>query len=71
MKQTEQMKKAKQLKITQIRSGIGCPTKQKLVLKGLRLGKLNRCVIRPNTPEIWGMVNKISHMLQVEAIYQS
>jgi large subunit ribosomal protein L30 len=59
------MKQAKQIKITLRKSGIGHPMKHKLVLKGLGLGKLNRSVVRPNTPEIWGMINKVSHLVEV------
>ncbi len=65
MKLSEDMKQAKQIKITQVRSGIGRPMKHKLVLKGLGLGKLNRSVVRLNTPEIWGMINKVSHLVEV------
>jgi large subunit ribosomal protein L30 len=65
MKSSAEIKQSKQIKITQLRSGIGCPMKHKLVLKGLGLGKLNRTVLRPNTPQIWGMVHKVSHLVEV------
>jgi large subunit ribosomal protein L30 len=65
MKLSAEMKQSQQIKITQRRSGIGCPKKHKLVLKGLGLGKLNRTVLRPNTPQIWGMINKISYLVEV------
>ncbi len=56
----------KKIKITLIKSGIARPGKHKVVLAGLGLRKLNHSVIRPDTPEIRGMVNKISHLLKVE-----
>lgn len=61
-------KKAKQLKITLVKSGIGRPEKQKNTLIGLGLTKVNRTVIREDTPSIRGMANKVSHMVTVEAI---
>jgi large subunit ribosomal protein L30 len=57
---------AKKIKITLVKSGIARPGKHKAVLAGLGLRKLNKSVVRPDTPEIRGMVNKVSHLVQVE-----
>ena len=57
---------AKKIKITLVKSVIARPGKHKAVLAGLGLRKLNRSVVRPDTPEIRGMVNKVSHLVQVE-----
>lgn len=57
---------AKQLKIKQIRSYIGRPEKQRLMLKGLGLGKMNKTVVLQDTPEIRGMVKKLSHLVTME-----
>lgn len=59
---------AKQLKITLVKSGIARPGKHKVVLIGLGLKKLNKSVIREDTPQIRGMINKISHLVQVEEV---
>ncbi len=59
---------AKQLKITLVKSGIARPGKHKVVLIGLGLKKLNKSVIRQDTPEIRGMINKVSHLIQVEEV---
>lgn len=56
------------LKIKLVRSIIGRPWTQREVVKGLGLRKLNSEVIREDRPEIRGMINKISHLLKVEAI---
>lgn len=56
----------KTLKITQVRSQIGCQKKQKLVIAGLGLGRIGRTVTRPDDPCIRGMVAKVSHLVQVE-----
>ncbi len=57
---------SKQLKIRQIRSYIGRPEKQRLILKGLGLGKINKTVVLQDTPEIRGMVKKLSHLVTME-----
>lgn len=57
----------KKIKITLMKSPIARPGKHKVVLTGLGLRKLNHSVIRLDTPEIRGMVNKISHLIRVEA----
>ncbi len=57
---------AKQLKIKQIKSYIGRPEKQRLMLKGLGLGKMNKTVVLQDTPEIRGMVKKLSHLVTME-----
>lgn len=58
---------AKKIKITLVRSGIARPGKHKAVLAGLGLRKLNATVVRPDTPEIRGMIDKVSHLVQVES----
>ena len=57
---------SKQLKIKQVRSYIGRPEKQREILKGLGLGKINKTVVLKDTPEIRGMVNKLSHLVTME-----
>ena len=57
--------KTPMLRIKQVRSGIGCSPKQRLVLKGLGFRKLNQIVLRPDTPEIRGMIAKIPHLVKV------
>lgn len=54
------------LKITLVRSPIGRPEKQRKVLNGLGLKKMNKSVFLVDTAEIRGMVRKISHLVSVE-----
>lgn len=58
----------KKLRITQIRSRIGRPQRQKLTLDALGLRKMHQVVEHNDTPQIRGMVNKIGHLLSVEEI---
>jgi large subunit ribosomal protein L30 len=55
------------VRITLVRSLVGYPGSQRLVARGLGLRKLQSHVVRPASPEILGMVRKISHVLKVEA----
>ena len=54
------------LRIKLVRSLIGYPRPQHLAARGLGLRKLNSEVVRRESPEILGLINKISHVLKVE-----
>ncbi len=58
----------KQLKIKLVRSVIGRPQKQREVVKGLGLRKINSEVIREDRPETRGMIRKIPHLIKVEEL---
>ena len=53
------------IKIKLVRSPICTPEKQKRVVKGLGLRKLNQIVERPDSAEFRGMVKKVPHLLEV------
>jgi len=57
---------AAELKVTLKKSGIGRKAYFTRVLKGLGLTKLHQTVVLKDTPEIRGMINKVSHMVLVE-----
>jgi len=54
------------VRITQIKSAIGSTRKIRATLIGLGLTKLNKSVVRNNTPEISGMIRKVHHLIRVE-----
>lgn len=56
------------LKITQVRSIIDCPERQKLTIKALGLGRPNWEKIHTDSPQIRGMIEKIKHLVKVEEI---
>ena len=56
---------AETIKIKLVRSPICAPEKQKRVVKGLGLRKLNQVVERPDSPVFRGMVKKVPHLLTV------
>ena len=60
------MAKNKTIKITQIKSSIGYKKKAKKTLAALGLKKLNHTVVKSDTIQIRGMINKIYYLLKVE-----
>ena len=51
--------------VKQIRSPIRRPDVQRKILKGLGLNKMNKISELNDTPSIRGMINKITHLVQV------
>ena len=54
--------------ITQVKSIIDRPRKQKDTVKALGLRRINHTVEKEATPQIIGMVNKVSHLITVEGL---
>jgi large subunit ribosomal protein L30 len=54
------------IKITQIKSSIDRPQRQKDTIKALGIRKMNQTVIHDATPQILGMVAKVQHLVKVE-----
>jgi len=58
--------KAKIIKVTLVKSPIGCSRYQKEVLKGLGLRRLHKTVELNNTASVRGMINKVIHLVHYE-----
>lgn len=56
------------LKITQVKSTIDRIENQKRTMEALGLGKINRSVIKNDTPQIRGMITKVAHLVTVEEV---
>ena len=56
------------IKITQIKSGIDRPERQKVTLKALGLKKLHASKEVEATPQILGMVRTVEHLVKVEEV---
>jgi large subunit ribosomal protein L30 len=56
------------IRITQIKSKIGKPERQKRTLEALGIHKMHHSVEHEATPQILGMVVKIRHLVKVEEI---
>jgi len=56
------------IKITQVRSTINRPKRQKLTLLALGIKKLNQTREIEASPQVLGMIDKVKHLLKVEEI---
>ncbi len=56
------------IKVTQVRSTINRPKDQKATIVALGLGKINKTVEKEVTPQILGMLKKVSHLIKLEEI---
>ncbi len=54
----------KKLKITQKRSLIGCSQNQRRTIKALGLKRIRHSVVKNDTPQIRGMVKRVSHLIE-------
>jgi large subunit ribosomal protein L30 len=61
-------KKAKQIRVTLVRSTAGRLPNHKECVRGLGLRRMRHTVELSATPEVMGMVSKVSDMLKVEEV---
>lgn len=61
-------KKVSKIKVKLVRSTIGRKPEHRATVAALGLRKLNSEVEKDGTPEILGMVNSVSHLVEVEEI---
>jgi len=54
------------VKITQVKSSIDRSKRQKATLIALGLRRMNQTVEHDNSPQIAGMIHKVSHLVEVE-----
>lgn len=56
------------IRVTQVRSKIGRPERQKRTLTALGLKKMNQSIEHEATPQILGMVRTVRHLVKVEEL---
>ena len=54
------------LKVTQIKSGIGTKPTHRGTLRALGLGRIGKSNTLPDRPEIRGMIARVPHLVKVE-----
>jgi len=59
---------AKQLKVTWSKSTIGCPETQKKTIKSLGFSKLQQTLVKEDSEQLRGQLNKVNHLLTIEEI---
>lgn len=57
---------AETVTVTLVKSGIGSTKRINATLIGLGLTKMNKTVTRKDTPELRGMIRKVSHLVRIE-----
>lgn len=56
------------LKVTQIKSGVGRIKRQRQIIRALGIKRLHQSVEHPDTPQLRGMIEKVSHLVKVEEV---
>jgi large subunit ribosomal protein L30 len=56
------------IKITQVKSAIDRPLRQKKTIRALGIQKLHVPVVHEQTPQIAGMIQRVAHLVTVEKI---
>lgn len=57
---------ADKLKVTLVKSPIGCAPKHRRTVEALGLKKVNKTVELPDNAAVRGMVNQVSYLVKVE-----
>jgi len=57
----------KKLKVTLVKSVIGCKATHRATVRGLGLKRINHTVELQDTPAIRGMINKVFYLVKCEA----
>ncbi len=58
----------KKIRITQVKSAIDRPERQKRTMKALGINKMHQTVEKEATPQVLGMVHKVNHLVKVEDV---
>ncbi len=61
------MSKKTTIRVRQVKSGIGYAKDQRATLTGLGFRRLNQVVELEDTPAVRGMINKVCHLVRIEA----
>jgi large subunit ribosomal protein L30 len=56
------------LRVTQVRSTVGKPPRQRATVRALGLRRIRHTVTHEDRPEIRGMLAKVNHLVQVEEV---
>ena len=59
---------AETITFTLVKSSIGSTEKIRATLTGLGLTKMNKTITRKDTPELRGMLSKVSHLVLIKEV---
>lgn len=54
------------IRVTWVKSCIGCPESQRLTIRSLGLHRLNHSIVHEDTQSVRGMITKVRHLVKVE-----
>jgi len=57
----------KTIRVTLVKSPIGCKAEHRATVRGLGIRRLYQTVEVRDTPEIRGMINRVSYLVRLEA----
>lgn len=57
---------AKKIRVTYVKSAIGYNKKQRGTIEALGFRKLYQAVVHEDSPALRGMLNKVSHLVEIE-----
>ena len=57
----------KKIKVTLVKSAIGCKATHRATVRGLGLKRINHTVELQDTPAIRGMINRVYYLVKCEA----
>jgi large subunit ribosomal protein L30 len=60
--------KKQQVRVTQVRSGLGSKPGMIATLIGLGLNKIGKTSMLEDTPAVQGMIRKVHHLVRVESV---
>jgi large subunit ribosomal protein L30 len=58
----------KQVKVTLVRSTIGCKKDHRETVRGLGLRRINSTKVLKDTPEVRGMINKVDYLVTASEV---
>lgn len=56
------------IKVTLVRSPIGCLRKHRACVRGLGLRRMHQSVVLENTPAVRGMITRVDYLLKSEVV---
>ena len=56
----------KKIRVTLVKSTIGCKAAHRATVRGLGIKRLNQTVEVKDTPEVRGMINRVSYLVRLE-----
>jgi large subunit ribosomal protein L30 len=57
----------KKIRVTLLKSPIGCKTQHKATVRGLGLRRVRQTVELEDTPQVRGMINRVNYLVRLES----